>query len=401
MNSLFFISAKALSLLVVFFCTAFIARKLGPVEFGLFSEIKLYISVVFVISVFGNDAYVISSMSSSGDNKQKVTVILLARVVLFLTLSFPIMIIMNSEFFFSVFLIYLFQLLNLGFLAFSATCQGRRYFVFCFFSFFLTALVVLIFSFYDFYLYLYYIPFYYFLLFLITFKVFCSEIVKIDFFIFLDELKVLISDVWPLIVSSVIVFIYTRVDFFIISQFLTSKELGVYSVAVQLSEPFSFIASAYAMSVISSLNKMRVPSLGKEKFISDKLKVLHFLVLIIIVFYFLFGELIIQVFFGALYINSYEILMLLMVSKFFVFSNLFFSVVMVVESNYIARLKRICISLVVAIVLSLILIPQYGLFGAALSVIVSQFISVTVVNALSIKTRDYCTMFIRSIIIWK
>lgn len=400
MNSLFFISSKALSLIVVFVCTTLVARELGPSQFGLFSEMKLYISIIFVVSVFGNDAYVISLLSK-GVNKHRVTVILLIRLTLFFSLSSVVLLFIDSEFFLPVFLIYFLQIVNFSFLILSSQSNGKLYFLYSSSALFLTIFFGFLLYLSGFYYYLYYISLFYFFIFLVSIRVFVNGFIRPNFNLIYSDVKHLFFDVWPLILSALLVLLYTRVDFFLVTKFLTPAELGIYSVAIQLSEPFSFIASAYAMSVIPKLSKLTESLPEKITFLSKKLRMMHLLVIIIIIAYMIFGKKLIVSFYGDSYLAAFDLLIILMLSKFFVFSNLFFSVVMVVESNYLARLFRIFISLCIATILSVFLIPIYGLTGAAFGVVISQFISITFVNAISIKTRDYCIIFFRSFLIWK
>jgi|GEM_PF-5774470 len=400
MNSIFFISSKAISLLVVFICTALIAREVGPAEFGVFTELKVYISIVFIISLFGNDAYIISLINDNNDRK-KVTTIILTRLILFILLSIPIYCFYESKYFIAIFLMYFFQLLNLSFLTLNASKGGRFFFLLNFIALCSTLLFGLFSKIYSFDLYLYFIPFFYFILFVTPYRLILAAISDVSFSFFIQSLKSVFFDVWPLILSSFLVFFYTRIDFLLISHFLTPSELGIYSVAVQLSEPFSFVISAYATSIISDLSSVKNDRFKKSKFISQKLKFIHLFVLFLLSFYFLFGRFLIEMFFSSQYEGSFNLLLVLVFSKFFVFSNLFFSIVMVVENNYFARLKRIFISMVFAVLISLLLIPTYGLYGAAVGVVISQFVAVTIVNALSKDTRDYYNIFVRSILFWK
>ncbi|WP_338367066.1 oligosaccharide flippase family protein [uncultured Pseudoalteromonas sp.] len=399
-NSLFFITSKALSLLLVFLCTALIARELGPSDFGLFTEIKVYISVVFIVSLFGNDAHVISLMGEEND-KEKIFTIILARISLFIILCIPGYFLFDFRYFLALFLMYFFQLFNLSFLKLSASKKGKVFFSFNVVAFLIVLLLGGVSEFYHYSLYLYFIPFYYFLLFILPIKLFANCISLVNLAVFFKYTKLIFMEVWPLILSSLLIFFYTKIDFILISHFLPPKELGIYSVAVQLSEPFSFVISAYATSIISDLNLIKGNVLEKSRFISHKLRYIHGFVFFFLVFYFLFGDFLIETFFGNQYESSYNFLLILIFSKLFVFSNLFFSVIMVVENNYLARLKRIFISMLIAILISIILIPNYGLYGAATSVVLSQLIAITFVNALSRQTKDYYMIFVRSFIFWK
>ncbi|MUH96826.1 oligosaccharide flippase family protein [Aliivibrio fischeri] len=207
--------------------------------------------------------------------------------------------------------------------------------------------------------------------------------------------KIIFKDIWPIFLASILIYIYTRVDIFIINHVMNVKDVGIYSVAIQLSEPFSFVVSAYAMSIISDLKKIE-SKIDRDSFLIKKLRMIHFYVVVIIITFLFFGELFISYLYGVEYISSYKVTVILLCSKIFTFSNLFFSIIMIVDNNIIPRLIRTVYAIIISVILNFIFIYNYGLMGAAFSTVISQFISVSLLNYISKKTRDYSIIFIRS-----
>jgi O-antigen/teichoic acid export membrane protein len=79
----------------------------------------------------------------------------------------------------------------------------------------------------------------------------------------LQQAKNLLGDSWPLIISFVSVGIYQRIDQVMLQEMKGSSEVGIYSVAVRLSEVWSFIPNAIYWSVF--------PSIVAAKLVSEEL----------------------------------------------------------------------------------------------------------------------------------
>ena len=68
-----------------------------------------------------------------------------------------------------------------------------------------------------------------------------------------DTAKRMLADSWPLILSGVVVMIYIRIGQVMIGNILGVAEVGIYSVAVNLTEAWYFIPMAVTSSVLSAI----------------------------------------------------------------------------------------------------------------------------------------------------
>src|SRR5690606_5635462 len=65
--------------------------------------------------------------------------------------------------------------------------------------------------------------------------------------------KQLLKDSWPLILSSVVVMLYMRIDQVMIKEMLGEHDVGIYSAAVRLSEAFYFIPMFITASIFPAI----------------------------------------------------------------------------------------------------------------------------------------------------
>lgn len=395
-NSIFAMTAKLISLIVTFFYTILIAREFGVEIFGEFNLLKAIITVIFVFASLGNDAYIISEASSN--NNLNFRSLYYSRLIFFLFLSFPIFLYFDYHLFLVVLLTYFFQLTNYGYLF----CLIKKESIKIFNASISSLIVSLIFAIGFIYVefvrgYLYLIPIYYFCmnLFLLSeSKAFLSRLG--DGAGIINSSKTVLIKIWPVMLTSALIFVFTRIDIFLLSFLMSNEEVGIYSVATQLTEPLSFVITAFSLSIIPNIKEISDTN-ERNKLVVKYLKFVNLYSLFVVICCFLIGDFAINLFYGNGYSQSYDVLILLAFSKVFVFANTFLSTIMIVDSRYMARLFRTLVALILNLLLALVLIPEYGMQGAAISVTVTQFLSVVCLNYMFKETRIYAMSFFRSV----
>jgi O-antigen/teichoic acid export membrane protein len=80
----------------------------------------------------------------------------------------------------------------------------------------------------------------------------------------LQKARGLLRDSWPLIISGIAVTIYMRIDQIMLGQMIGSEEVGVYSVAVRLAEVWNFIPLALYGSLFPAI--VEAKKLGEQMF---------------------------------------------------------------------------------------------------------------------------------------
>src|SRR5690606_23351219 len=213
--------------------------------------------------------------------------------------------------------------------------------------------------------------------------------------------KQLLKDSWPLILSTVVVMIYMRIDQIMIKEILGDYEVGIYSAAVRLIEVIYFIPALIAKSLFPAI--LNAKKISFDLYMTRIYNIYRMMVILaglFIVFIFILHDKIIFYLYGTQYLESAEIL------KVYSFSIVFVFLMMVSGNWYIAQnyqflaLGRNVVAVLVNVFLNLILIPKFGLVGAAYSTIVSFFFSGFLFDVFSSKTRGQFKLKVKSMILF-
>ncbi|MFT7460164.1 MAG: O-antigen/teichoic acid export membrane protein [Planctomycetota bacterium] len=185
--------------------------------------------------------------------------------------------------------------------------------------------------------------------------------------------RTLLKDCWPLIISSISIVIYMKIDQIMLGQMINDEAVGIYSVAARISEAWYFLAIIINESIRPSLIRIRVQS--SELFLYRLQKVfnlmvqLSFSVALVMTF---FSPMIISLLFGEDYNESIGVLQIHVWAGVFVFLNNAVWAWYIIENKQKIANIRIIIGLSLNILLNWILIPKYGAIGAAIATLVSR-----------------------------
>lgn len=210
--------------------------------------------------------------------------------------------------------------------------------------------------------------------------------------------KELLKDAWPLILSGVAVGIYMKIDQVMIKNILGDTEVGLYAVAVKLSEVWYFIPSIITASVFPAIVKAHQRS--EEEF-NNRMSKLYFLmfwssVLIALSTTFLAGP-IIKILFGEAYLGSIMVLQIYIWSGVFVFLGVSISKYLLTTNNNIVILTGTLLGAIANVLLNIYLIQSIGISGAAIATFVSYSMSVIIIIFIK-KTRSHFVLMLKSII---
>ena len=180
--------------------------------------------------------------------------------------------------------------------------------------------------------------------------------------------KELLQDSWPLIFSGIVSMIYLRIDQVMLGEMVGDEEVGIYSVAVRLAEVWYFIPMAVASSVFPSIVEARAAS---EQLFYERLQKLYNLMafigyLVAIPVTFIAGW-VVQLLFGHAFDRAGAMLAVLIWAGLFV--NLG-----VARSSFLTSMNwmkthfiTVLLGSIINVVLNFLLIPRYGGMGAVLA----------------------------------
>jgi len=193
---------------------------------------------------------------------------------------------------------------------------------------------------------------------------------------------------WPLMLTSASILIYARVDQFMLGSMVSIEELARYSIAVKLSESWYFIPSVISLVLFPLLVSKKSDNekeyqnvLGELTFVTFWVAVLCSLLVI------LFVTPLVSFIFNGKYQGFSIPVYILSITGVFVtlgFSN---GRWLICEELTKIELLRCAIGAVVNISLNYIFIPLWGMYGAAISTLISLSISSYLILYLIPSTR--------------
>lgn len=188
--------------------------------------------------------------------------------------------------------------------------------------------------------------------------------------------KELLFSGWPVLLGSIVSMICLRIDQVMLGQISNAKELGIYAAAVRVAELWFFIPSAIIASVFPNI--IRAREVDETEFYKRLQKLFNFLafagyaVAIPVTF---LGPFVVNLLYGEAYAAAAPMLVIL------IWSDLFINLAMA-RGAYLFAMNWIWIlfwvnvlAAVVNIVLNLVLIPRYGGIGAAIASCISYWVS--------------------------
>ncbi|CAI1596726.1 flippase [Serratia entomophila] len=192
--------------------------------------------------------------------------------------------------------------------------------------------------------------------------------------------KYLFSVGLPLAVSSLSIVIYTRIDQLMLGNMLGTQAVGWYSAATTLAQGWVFVPMAMITSLMPGIAGSRQP---EEQ--AYRIRLLNLIVLMIslpvLLFFVWFAQPVIELLYGAEFQPSAAILAVCTLTSMFGALGTVSYRSIVLFSGYRFIALKMPIVAVINVVLNILLIPRYGLMGAAISTLFSEFISLFVLNA--------------------
>jgi len=210
--------------------------------------------------------------------------------------------------------------------------------------------------------------------------------------------KTLLHDSWPLIFSGLILMIQARVDQIMLKEMVGINEVGFYSVALRLIEAIAFLPLMLKTSLFPAIQHAKSNSVEIYKHRLLNFYRLNFLLfLITAVPLFFFSEQLIVLLFGDEY-QPAAIIFSLMVSRLF-FTNMGTARSAYIITENLVRFSMLTMLLgtITNIFLNYMWISEYGAKGAVIATICSFFVTIFLVDLCYVKTRANALLQVRSI----
>ncbi|MCE0489004.1 oligosaccharide flippase family protein [Pantoea sp. Mb-10] len=182
-----------------------------------------------------------------------------------------------------------------------------------------------------------------------------------------------------LVFSVIAIAIYTRVNQLSVSYFLGVKEAGIFAVAMTLSTAWVFLPNALLASFFPAFFAERDDAQSIVK--AQKL---HLLVVgvsgVVILAIWLLSGWFIRHFYGEAYLDAVAPTLLLSVGAMCGVLSSLMDRFIIKYNGYRFLVKKTFVVLLVCLASSVALVPVFGLTGAAMSVVITEFVSFSLLN---------------------
>ncbi len=213
----------------------------------------------------------------------------------------------------------------------------------------------------------------------------------------ISRAKNLIKDSWPLILSGLAIMIYMRIDQIMLGQMLGDESVGIYSAAVKISEVWYFIPMTIVASVFPSIIEAKKQN---ETLYYDRLQKLYdIMVLVALVLAILItflSDWVVTLLFGKAYLEAGTVLSIHIWAGIFVFLGVASEKWFLIEGLQRFTFYRTLFGSVVNVGLNMLMIPKSGVTGAAYATVISYAIAAMFSDLLQKETRPMFRMKLRA-----
>ncbi len=393
-NTIWLFTENILRLIAGFLVGLYVARYLGPEKFGIFSYAIAFVSIFSGIAKLGLDSIVVRDLVNYPDKRDKylgtafwlkfygsfITLILIGIIIV----SSNVLQITHNEFSTNLYIFLIaagiifqsFEVIDFYFQSkvlskFVSICKITQLLISSLLKIFLVIIQAE-------------------LIFFVLVTLFDSITLALSlsiaykyqkvgiFFKNFDWLigKKLLSNSWPLIISVIGITIYMRIDQIMIKEILGDRSVGLYSAAVRLSEIWYFVPIIIINSLFPAIIRAKN---NNENLYYNRLRKLYTLLVwmaigIALPITFL-SNWIITYLYGIAYFEAGKVLMIHIWTSVFVFLGVAFSQYLITENLTKISMYRTIVGASINIVLNIFLLPIYGIVGAAIATLISQFAS--------------------------
>lgn len=381
-------SEKVITLFGLFFVTSFVAKYIGPSRFGQLALAIAIFQVVQVVAQLGCDNIIFKRVSQNATSGLKLIYSSFAiRAAIYIFIAFIVLAFfykdtdfINFVFLLSVCIACFFTSMDVFTIYNDATLNSKFNTIANVFGLIIGLVLRYIIAFFELPIHLLSLP--------IVLTTMVPFIIRLYFTPKIRNIKLkykrrynsyLFATGIPLVISTISMTIYSRVNQFSLSYFSGSYELGIYSVALTLGTAWVFIGNALSISFLSKIYSEKDEFLAKDK-TSGLIASVFTVLLVFPVFFVLFGKRIIFILYGNDYLAAYNILVILCLSTIVTSLGFISNRYIVKLSGYNYLSKKTILILLFSIPISIAMVYQWGLYGAAYSVLIIELLSLTIMN---------------------
>jgi O-antigen/teichoic acid export membrane protein len=226
---------------------------------------------------------------------------------------------------------------------------------------------------------------------------------SVSFFKYFDNVlaKNLLKDSWPLIVTGVSVVLFMQTDKIMIKHMVGAYEAGLYTAGIKFPSAFSFLPMLLATSLFPAILNSKITSLGLYK---ERLQKFYFLMtwlgIALVAFFYASSEFLIGLY-GENFSSAKTVMLIYSISLIFLFQWIARGRWVLAENLQYLTFYYMAFGAFINVFLNLFLINRMGISGAAVATVLTQFLITLVIPLFFKKMRASTLMIFRSYITWR
>jgi PST family polysaccharide transporter len=211
--------------------------------------------------------------------------------------------------------------------------------------------------------------------------------------------KQLLWEGFPLVLSGIAIYLYSKIDQVMLGSFLVDKsQLGFYSVAVKLAEIFDFLPLIMASSILPKLSQLKT---NNQELYNKNLQIYFDIMLllwiVIVVPVSLLSHFIVTSLYGVSYLPAATILTIYVWAQFGSNLGVARSTYLTIESKLHYSVYFSITGAFLNIILNYFLIPHYQAIGATTATLITYFVVIVLVNFFISDLKPVGIMILRSL----
>lgn len=409
-NTTWLFAGRIANMAVSFFAAIYVVRSLGPDKYGVLSYAVSFAGLSTIIANLGIDSIVSRELARNPERKNVIigsaVVLKLCGAILALAVTGIVTYAVGNGFYISMLILlitgsYLFSSLGIINLYFQARAASSYPTIVSFVAVLILSLMKVGGILYSlplfFFAFIYFFePVLYAFGYLLIYRIY-EKVSTIPWQVSFAEIKRILKDSWPLLISGAFVVIYSRIDQVMIRSMIGTTSVGLYDAGARLSEAWYFVPALITTAVFPALiNAKKVDDGLYDKRLGRLYFALTWIGVAITVAVYLFAPWGVHLLYGSAYAETATVVRMYVLATVGVFITTALYQHLINENRTVVIFTSSVVGALSNIALNLFLIPQYGIYGAAFATFISySLIPISIILFKS--TRSHAWFILKSI----
>lgn len=199
--------------------------------------------------------------------------------------------------------------------------------------------------------------------------------------------KRLLADSWPLLIGGLCFVTFSNIDIVMLKQFASERQVGLYSAAYKLTNLWYFLPGLLLSSLAPALINAKNDPVNYDSRLGLLTSFLFWIAFTIALFTTIFSKYIVLVTYGNQYKEAANIVVILIWVNVFIYLNSSWNYSKIIQGKEYSILYFHSLAAILNIISNILLIPKYGAYGASVSIIMALLITMLLFSIFDLDMR--------------